>query len=78
MVSFSVSSDGNDFELVGRLTKQELEKMTCCSRIKAFIEFENVQAKYLRIESENIGTCPPGHPGVGSDAWIFVDEVVVE
>ena len=78
VVSYSVSDDGENFDLVGRLTKQEIEKMTCCSRIKAFMEFKNVQERYLKIEAENIGTCPPGHPGAGGDAWIFVDEVVVE
>jgi non-lysosomal glucosylceramidase len=78
VVSFFTSNDGKNFELIGRLTKQEIEKMTCCNRIKAHIVFENVQAKYLRIEAENIGTCPPGHPGAGGGAWIFVDEVFIE
>ncbi len=78
VVTFSVSDDGKNFDMMGRLTKQEIEKMTCCSRIKAFMEFNNIRAKHLRINAENIGTCPPGHPGAGGDAWIFVDEVVVE
>ena len=42
------------------------------------MEFKNIRAKHLKIKAENIGTCPPGHPGAGGDAWVFVDEVVVE
>jgi hypothetical protein len=41
-------------------------------------ETGGVKAKYLRIVAENIGTCPPGHPGEGEKAWLFVDEIIIE
>ncbi|MCG9911128.1 MAG: GH92 family glycosyl hydrolase [Flavobacteriales bacterium] len=34
--------------------------------------------KYIRIIAENYGNLPMGHPGAGSPAFIFVDEVIVE
>ena len=40
-------------------------------------KMEGVRAKYYRIVAENIGNCPPGHPGEGGKAWLFVDEVVI-
>lgn len=36
------------------------------------------KARYIKINARNIGVCPPGHPGAGGKAWIFVDEIVVE
>lgn len=37
----------------------------------------NQKARYLRIKAINRGKCPEGHPGAGQDAWLFVDEVMV-
>lgn len=39
---------------------------------------EGIRAKYIRIHAENIGTCPPGHPGEGGKAWLFTDEIIIE
>jgi sialate O-acetylesterase len=36
------------------------------------------KARFIKILARNIGQCPPGHPGAGGKAWVFVDEVVVE
>jgi hypothetical protein len=35
-------------------------------------------ARYIRIRAVNYGKIPTWHPGSGGDAWIFVDEIVVE
>ena len=37
----------------------------------------NVKAKYLKIHIVNQGICPEGHPGQGSPAWLFVDEIII-
>jgi hexosaminidase len=39
----------------------------------------NIQqkARYIHIKAKNIGNCPKGHPGEGSKAWLFVDEVLI-
>ncbi|NVO20618.1 MAG: chitobiase/beta-hexosaminidase C-terminal domain-containing protein [Bacteroidetes bacterium] len=34
--------------------------------------------RYIRVRAVNIGVCPPGHPGAGEKAWLFVDEIEVE
>ncbi len=36
------------------------------------------KARYIKLKAINTGICPPGHPGAGEKAWLFVDEVVVE
>lgn len=41
-------------------------------------EFGGKQARYIRVQAENIKKCPEWHPGVGGLAWLFIDEIVVE
>jgi hypothetical protein len=36
------------------------------------------QARYVRIRAHNYGKIPSWHPGHGGDAWIFVDEIIVD
>ncbi|MCC8061890.1 MAG: family 20 glycosylhydrolase, partial [Rikenellaceae bacterium] len=36
-----------------------------------------VQARYVRVRAENMGTLPKGHPRGGGAAWIFTDEIAV-
>jgi hypothetical protein len=35
-------------------------------------------ARYIRIRAVNFGKIPSWHPGSGGDAWIFVDEILIE
>ena len=35
-------------------------------------------ARYIRIRAVNFGKIPAWHPGSGGDAWIFVDEIIVD
>jgi predicted alpha-1,2-mannosidase len=35
------------------------------------------RARYLRVRIEHYGKLPAWHPGAGSDAWFFADEIVV-
>ena len=34
-------------------------------------------ARYVRIRAVNFGKIPAWHPGSGGDAWIFVDEILI-
>ncbi len=42
------------------------------------VGFPAVQARYVKLVIENHGNIPPGHPGAGNPAWLFVDEVEIE
>jgi hexosaminidase len=35
-------------------------------------------ARYVRLRAKNLGVCPPWHVAAGREAWIFIDELVVE
>lgn len=41
------------------------------------IVFAPQQAQYVRLKAKNIGKLYTGHPRAGDDAWLFMDEVVV-
>lgn len=39
--------------------------------------FTPIQAQYIRIITKNQGKIPAGKPGEGEDAWLFIDEIMV-
>ncbi|OYU65853.1 MAG: beta-N-acetylhexosaminidase [Cytophagaceae bacterium BCCC1] len=41
------------------------------------ISIGNNNARYIKIIAENYGKLPAGHPGQGTLAWLFVDEISV-
>lgn len=77
-VSFYSSEDGRDFRLMGRLFKNQIDRMTEGSVNDIGREFEGLKTRYLQVKVENIGVCPEGHPGAGGKAWLFVDEIIIE
>ena len=36
------------------------------------------KTRYVRVKATNLGKIPAWHPGAGSDAFIFVDEIIIE
>jgi hexosaminidase len=42
------------------------------------LKWPEVSARYIRITAEPYGKIPSGYQGAGNDAWLFVDELVVE
>lgn len=36
------------------------------------------RARFVRVKPLSYGIIPDWHPGKGGDAWIFVDEIVIE
>ena len=48
-------------------------------KFKHIFSFENetIKAKYIKISAKTVGKLPQEHPAAGSDAWIFVDEIII-
>ncbi len=36
------------------------------------------RARFVRVKAHNYGRIPEWHPGKGGDAWIFIDEIVIQ
>jgi hexosaminidase len=77
-IDFLVSEDGKKFNLVGSL-ENDISPKKEVSFIESFeLVLENTTARYVRLKAHNITYCPDWHPAAGSEAWLFVDEFVVE
>lgn len=76
-VEYGVSTDGKNFHSIAKL-KNEIPSTKRGAFVQAFSGWrENVTARYVRVRARNIRTCPAWHRGAGGEAWIFVDEIVV-
>ena len=74
---YAVSDDGTAFRLIAAV-KNTVSPMGPGGLILPFsAKFKPVSCRYIRVHAKNIGLCPPGHPGAGKKAWIFVDEIVI-
>ncbi len=76
-VIVSVSSDNKTFEYIGTIKNEFSDR-----KYGAFIQdlnmkFNNIKARYVKLEAVNYGKCPEWHLGAGGDAWIFVDEIII-
>ncbi|HYH55750.1 MAG TPA: hypothetical protein VD772_04010, partial [Anseongella sp.] len=45
-------------------------------RIRIPVGEENI--RYIKVTARNYGKIPQGKEGAGHEAWLFVDEIVVE
>ncbi|RPE74837.1 hexosaminidase [Vulcaniibacterium tengchongense] len=78
-VRYYVSLDGRDWRrLYSATPAQDPDDARREVRVLRYAPATPVQARWLRIEIDRYGPLPPGHPGAGSEAFFFLDEVVVE
>lgn len=70
----SVSDDGVNFKEVKSITAAEIEK----SQGNVNLDFPKQNARYVKVEIQNLGLIPDGLPGAGNKAWLFVDEIAVQ
>ena len=48
-------------------------------KIKNFtVDISHVKARYIKVVLKNIKKLPSWHEGAGADAWLFVDEIMVQ
>lgn len=78
-ITILVSEDNKDFSEVAQFRQSHGEIF----REGTFIEdktllLKNVAARYIRIEGENPGICPPEHARPGQNSWVYIDEIIVE
>jgi hypothetical protein len=37
----------------------------------------DLRGRYVKVRATNMGVCPPWHKGAGEQAWLFVDEIII-
>ena len=75
-IEFLVSNDGKDFQSVAVIThevplKRATDKRTLSTKI------DEIETRYIRVKAKNVGTIPDWHPARGRNAWLFVDEILI-
>lgn len=76
-VTFYVSDDGNQFTEVASpehtipYDDYELRHEETGARV-------NTSGRYVKVKATNFGTIPDWHLGAGGEAFIFIDEIVIE
>jgi len=76
-VECSVSADGKIFDSVGIQKETENIDGKILARDVVF-PVNRDRVRFIRLRARNIGVCPPGHPGAGGKAWLFIDEIIIE
>jgi len=74
-VEIQISSDGKSYSTITSHTF--IPKENAKQEIKT-IEANMSKGRFVRVIAENQYKCPEWHPGAGSKAWLFIDEIVVE
>lgn len=77
-VIFEVSDDGETFRRVTEI-KTDVAPEDMTQTVRDYVaDIAPVKARYVRVTAINLGKIPAWHPGAGFDAFIFVDEIVIE
>lgn len=78
LIKVFISNDNQKYFLAGskNIDAAVRNDTVLVSDIK--IPLENVRARYIKLIAENIGVCPAWHKGAGGDAWLFIDEILME
>ncbi len=69
-----ISNDGLRFREVAIDAVQDSGEQIISTRLR----FPNTKGSYLKVQVKRYGVIPEGAPGGGHEAWLFVDELVVE
>ena len=71
------SEDNMNFALLGKKDIAEDRSPEVKYVNVAIKSTQKTRARYIKVNIETIGLCPPWHYGVGYPAWFFIDEVRV-
>ncbi len=77
-VTWWVSEDGVTFIKISTIANDVDERRDGAITRDFSTSLKSVKARYVKVSAKNRGTCPSWHPGAGSKAWIFADEIAIE
>ncbi|MBK7932913.1 MAG: GH92 family glycosyl hydrolase [Pyrinomonadaceae bacterium] len=76
-IEFEVSTDGVNFTRVADI-KTDIDPTDMKEQIRDYVQsITPLKARYVRVHAYNLGKIPSWHPGAGDDAFIFVDEILI-
>jgi hypothetical protein len=76
-VTFLVSDDGKNFKQVAYI-KNTIAIDDYTDHVKDFASKVNTTGRYVKVLATTFGRIPEWHLGAGGEAWLFIDEIIVE
>ncbi len=77
-IEFETSTDGVNFTEVAAVTTDVAPENMTEQTKNYFAEIKTTKARFVRVKATNLGKIPAWHPGAGGDAFIFVDEILIQ
>ena len=77
-VEFALSVDGRTFNPVLSINNDVPADSYDVVVIDLVRTITPQPARYVKITAYNYGKLPAWHPGAGGDAFIFIDEIIIE
>ncbi len=79
MVSFYGSEDNKNWTLLAEIPNTQDQKAQGVNVQEFTAKFNPpIKIEYLKLKTDSYLKCPTWHPGSGSPAWIFTDEIIVK
>ncbi|WP_242155808.1 c-type cytochrome domain-containing protein [Aestuariivivens sediminis] len=76
---YSSLDKDSEFKKIGELNINRQGRYGNGTEIKKYtVNIPNTKTQYLRVVIENFKTLPSWHEGAGTDAWLFVDEILIQ
>ncbi len=76
-IAIEVSNDGFNYQTANRQSNTVPSNYRAPGLKSFIINLQGQSTRYIRVKAVNVGVCPPWHAGAGAEAWLFVDEIVV-
>ncbi|WP_394990004.1 family 20 glycosylhydrolase [Emticicia sp.] len=76
-VEVSISNDGKKFTSIQKMPLGSIDSEGRAIQ-QLSIAADGKKGRFIKIFAKNYGNLPDNHPGKGSSAWLFVDEIGVE
>ncbi|MBK7129240.1 MAG: beta-N-acetylhexosaminidase [Crocinitomicaceae bacterium] len=79
-ITILLSEDGKSFHAPNGLTEIPVNAAVVNDvSINPFrLQFDEIKIMAMKIHVENYGILPASHPAAGQEAWLFLDEIIVE
>ena len=73
-----ISEDGRDFHEIAKKEFILIHENIQTGPQFISVDFKKEQSRFLKIIVKNLAEIPEWHPGKGTPAWIFIDEILTE
>jgi len=77
-LTVETSQDGNSFQSAGQYVEPAGSEVGPAYIKTMTVNTGNIKARYIRIIAKSIITIPEGYLFKGTNAWTFIDEIMVE